>query len=75
MVTRDSLNNTQMAHQESDMHVDRLCGDLELVHSSSSTTGVQTFMTGEIHEEDNSIGDATEEAHLDLQVQGNGHRS
>ena len=30
--------------------VDNPCDELELVHSSSPTTGVQTAMTGEIHE-------------------------
>lgn len=30
---------------------DRPCGELELIHSSSPTTGVPTFMTGEIHAE------------------------
>ena len=30
--------------------VDKPCDELELVHSSSPTTGVQIVMTGEIHE-------------------------
>ena len=30
--------------------VDKSCDELELVHSSSPTTGAQTVMTGEIHE-------------------------
>ena len=30
--------------------VDKLCDELELVYSSSPTAGVQTVMTGEIHE-------------------------
>ena len=30
--------------------VDKACDELELVHSSSPTAGVQTVMTGEIHE-------------------------
>ena len=30
--------------------VDKSCDELELVHSSSPTAGVQTVMTGEIHE-------------------------
>ena len=29
---------------------DKSCDELELIHSSSPTTGVQTVMTGEIHE-------------------------
>ena len=48
------------------MHLDKLCGELALVHSSSSIGRVQTFITGEIHEEDSSICDATEEPRLDL---------
>ena len=45
------------------MHVDKLCGKLELVHSSLSIERFQTFVTGDIHEEDNSICDWTEEPH------------
>ena len=30
--------------------VDKPCDELELVHSSSPTAGIQTVMTGEIHE-------------------------
>jgi len=55
------------------MHLDKLCGELALVHSSSSIGRVQTFITGEIHEEDSSICDATEEPRLDLQVQEERH--
>ena len=47
--------------------VDKLCGELELGHSLSFTAGIPIFMISEIHE-DNSIGEATKEAHLDLHV-------
>ena len=30
--------------------MDKPCDELELVHSSSPTAGIQTLMTGEIHE-------------------------
>ena len=33
MVIRDSLKSTQITLPESNMHVDKLCGELELVHS------------------------------------------
>ena len=42
----ESSNTSTFASQI----VDKPCDELELVHSSSPTVGVQKIMTGEIHE-------------------------
>ena len=44
--SRESSDTSTFASQI----VDKLRDELELVHSSSPTAGIQTVMTGEIHE-------------------------
>ena len=48
--------------------VDKSCDELELVHSSSPTAGVQTVMTGEIHEvQGNELNSRdSEQSHMEV---------